>query len=231
MQTITKRFDLRSSSVVSYTTVPRFVLDGDRIHVRQPDEPFVPTRTLFDEARVFLLDENRCSYRVRVDDEVLRGSGRPLPQGVGAWLGVLPGMRREFRFRDDDVLLISWPDSALLGPALGSLRRQELARSADPGDCLLLEFDRSSDEVEVLLVSRSELDAARGWLRGTLLTGIDAGNQGEFEQLLMKAIGASSAADLRRKCRYRGDPELSELVHRESSSELDEALERLKELL
>lgn len=47
----------------------------------------------------------------------------------------------------------------------------------------------------------------------------------------MKAIGASSAADLWRKCRDRGDPELSELVHRESSSELDEALERLKELL
>ena len=231
VQTITKRFDLRSSSVVSYTTVPRFVLDGDRIHVRQADEPFAPTRTLFDEARAFLLDENRCSYRVRVDDEVLRGSGRPLPQGVGAWLGVLPGMRREFRFRDDDVLLISWPDSALLGPALGSVRRQALTRSAHSGDYLLLEFDRSSNEVEVLLVSQSELDAAGGWLRGTLLTGIDAGNQDEFERLLMKAIGASSAADLWRKCRDRGDPELSELVHRESSSELDEALERLKELL
>jgi hypothetical protein len=230
VQTITKQFNLRSSSVASYTTVPRFVVETDRIHVRQADEPFTPARTLFDEGRAFLLDENLCSYRVRVDDDVLRGSGRPLPQGIGAWLGVLPGMRREFRFQDDDILLISWPDSALLGPALGSLRRQALARSARSGDALLLEFDRSSDEVEILHISQLELEAAKGWLRGTLLTGIDASNQDEFERLLAKAIGVSSAADLWRKCRDRGDLELSELVHRESS-DLDEALERLKGLL
>jgi hypothetical protein len=231
VQTLTERFDLRSSSVVSYSSVPRFVVDNGRIHVRRSDEPFVPSRTLFNEAHAFLLEENRCSYRVRVDEDVLRGSGRPLPQGVGSWLGVLPGMRREFRFKDDDVLLISWPDSALLGPALGSLRRQALARSAKFGDNLLLEFDRSSDEVEVMLVTQSELNAATGWLRGILLTGIDAGSQQEFEQLLIKAVGASSEADLGRRCRDRGDPELVELVRVESSSALEEALERLKDLL
>ena len=153
VQTLTRQFDLRASSVVSYTTVPRFVVAGGRIHVRRQDEPFVPTRTLFDEARAFLLDEHRCCYRVRVDDDLLRGSGRPLPQGVGVWLGVLPGTRREFRFRDDEVLLISWPDSALLGPALGSLRRQARARSATSGDYLLLEFDRASGAVEAMLVT------------------------------------------------------------------------------
>jgi hypothetical protein len=229
--TLTKQFDLRSGSVVSYTTVPRFVVDKGRIHVRRTDEPFVPNRTLFDESGAFLLDEDRCSYRVRVDHELLRGSGRPLPQGVGAWLGVHPGNRRQFRFRDDNVLLISWPDSALLGPALGSLRRQALARSADVGDFLLLEFDRSSDEVEAMLVRQSELEAATGWLQGTLLTGIDAGNKIEFEQMLAVAIGASSAAETRRRCRDRGDPELAMLVRTESSPELDAAMERLREVL
>jgi hypothetical protein len=140
-------------------------------------------------------------------------------------------MRRQFRFLDGDVLLVSWPDSALLGPVLGSLRRQALARSAQPGDSLLLEFDRSTDEVDAVLVSQSELEAAAGWLRGTLLTGIDAGDQEEFERLLMKAVGVSSLAELRRKSRERGDPELGELVSGESSTEFDDALERLKELL
>ncbi len=231
VRTLTERFDLRSSSVVSYTTVPRFVVDDGRIRVRRADEPFVPTKTLFDEARAFLLDEDRCSYRVPVDGDVLRGSGRPLPQGVGAWLGVLPGTRRQFRFRDGDVLLISWPESALLGPALGSLRRQALARSAEAGDSLLLEFDRSSDKVEAMLVRESEVAAAAGWLRGTLLTGIDAGDQQEFEQLLAIAVGVSSAAELRKRCRERGDPEVAALMRTDSSSGLDDALERLKEVL
>ena len=231
VRTLTKQFDLRGGSVISYTTVPRFVVDEGRIHVRRADEPFVPNKTLFDQSHAFLLDQDRCSYRVRVDRDILRGSGRPLPQGVGAWLGVHPGTRRQFRFRDDDVLLISWPDSALLGPALGSLRRQALARSADVGDFLLLEFDRSSDEVEVMLVRQSELEAATGWLRGTLLTGIDAGNRIEFEQMLAVAVGASSAAETRRRCRDRGDPEIAILVRAESSPELDAAMERLREVL
>jgi hypothetical protein len=231
VQTLTKQFDLRSSSVVSYTTVPRFVVDKGRIHVRRTDEPFVPDKTLFDEAHAFLLDEDRCSYRVRVDQDLLRGSGRPLPQGVGAWLGVLPGTRRQFRFRDADVLLISWPESALLGPALGSLRRQALARSARIGDSLLLEFDRSTDEVEAMLVRQSEFETAAGWLRGTLLTGIDAGDQTEFEQLLAVAVGESSAAETWRRCRDRGDLELAVLVRTDHSPDLDKALERLREVL
>jgi hypothetical protein len=231
VRTLTTQFDLRSSSVASYTGVPRFVVNGARIHVRRPDEPFVPARTLFDEARAFLLDENRCSYRVIVDHDVLRGSGRPLPQGVGAWLGVLPGNRRQFRFRDGDVLPISWPDSALLGPALGSLRRQAHARSVQLGDSLLLEFDRSSAEVEAMLVTGPELDAATGWLRGILLTGIDAGDQQEFEHLLLMAVGASSPANLRRKCRDRGDLELIELMRHDSSPDLEDAFERLRGLL
>jgi hypothetical protein len=82
-----------------------------------------------------------------------------------------------------------------------------------------------------MLVSHSDLDAATGWLRGTLLTGIDAGSQQEFQQLLAEAVGASAAAGLRRKCRDRGDLELVELVHTEGSPDLDDALERLKELL
>jgi len=231
IQNLTERFGLRGSSIASYSSVPRFVVDSGRIHVRRPDEPFVPSRTLFNEAHAFLLEENRCSYRVRVDEDILRGSGRPLPQGVGSWLGVLPGMRREFHFRDGDVLLISWPDSALQGPALGSLRRQALARVANPGDWLLLEFDRSSDEVEAMLVTRSEMETATGWLRGTLLTGIDAGSELEFEQLLIQAVGASSERDLRKKCRDRGDPELAELVRVSTSPALEEALERIKGLL
>ncbi len=231
VKTLTKQFDLRASSVMGYTAAPRFVVEDGRIHVRGQDEPFMPTRTLFDEAHAFLLDEHRCSYRVRIDDELQRGSGRPLPQGVGAWLGVLPGIRREFHFRDDEVLLISWPDSALLGPALGSLRRQARARSAESGDFLLLEFDRASDAVEALLITAAELDAATGWTRGTLLTGIDAGDQQEFEQLLVKAVGASSATDLRKTCRERGDLELVELMRSERSPDLADALERLKKLL
>ena len=231
VETLAERFGLRNASVLSYTSVPRFVVADGCIHIRRPDEPFVPSRSLFIEPHVFLLEESRCAYRLPIDQDVLRGSGRPLPQGVAIWLGVLPGMRREFQFQDGDLLLVSWPDSALLGPTLGSLRRQALARSGAIGDYILLEFDRSTNEVVAILVSQSELHAAPGWVRGTLLTGLDAASRDEFEHLLAAAVGVSDAADARRRCRDRGEPELAELVRAETPADLEEALERLKGLL
>jgi hypothetical protein len=44
-------------------------------------------------------------------------------------------------------------------------------------------------------------------------------------------MGTSSAAETRRRCRDRGDPELAVLVRTESSPELDAAMERLREVL
>ena len=231
VRTITTQFGLRIGSVISYTTVPRFVIESRRIRVRRAEEPYVPTRTLFDEAGAFLIDDDRCSYRLRVDGDVLRGSGRSLPQGVGAWLGVQPGARRRVRLPDGDLLLVSWPESALLGPALGSLRRQAIALGAEDGDYLLLVFDRASDGVEADVVRRVDLDAATDWRRGSLLTGLRATDEAEFEQALAFALGAFSAAELRRRCRSRGEQELAELLRVETSSELDDALERLKEVL
>lgn len=229
--TVTEQFGLRVGSVISYMTVPRFVTDRGRIRIRRVDEPYVPRRTLFDEAGAYLVDDDRCNYRLRVDGDVLRGSGRRLPAGIGAWLGVLPGVRRQFRFPDGDRLLVSWPESALFGPAVGSLRRQAIALRAHDGDYLLLGFDRANDEVQPHLIRRGELDSAQGWRRGSLLTGLDAADEMQFDQALAIALGAASAAELRRRCRDRGEDELAELVLLEASSELDDALERLKDLL
>jgi hypothetical protein len=231
VRTVTERFSLKASSVANYTTVPRFVVEAGRIRLRRPDEPFIPERTLAEEAGCYLLGEDCCTYRIRIDADVLRGSGRPLPQGLGAWLGVLPGARRQFRFPSGSTVLVSWPDSALMGPALGSIRSEVLANGGSEGDHVLLEFDRAGDEVVATIVKPLQLETAEGWRRLGLLTGIQADDEGEVEGLLARAVGAATRADLPRRLHERGEDELRNLISLSASSELDDALEHIRTLL
>lgn len=228
---VADRFGLRVASVESYACVPRFVIEGSRIRRRRPDEQFVPTRTIVDEPGCYVLDEDRCVLRLRVEKEMLRGSGRLLPQGLGSWLGVLPGAKRQFHVDDSTNVLVSWPDSALFGPSLGSIRRQVLGAGGVDGDQALLTFDRSSDTLDVAIVERRALETAPNWRRIQLLSGIEATDANELERLLAVAVGATQSVPLRARLRIRGERELSELLVPANDAALDDALSRLKSVL
>lgn len=231
VSTVAQRFGLRPASVESYCSVPRFVVCDGRLRRRRPDEPFMPRRTIFDEPGCYVLDENRCTFSVRVDKEVLRGSGRPLPQGLGAWLGVLPGGKRVFNVEDADGVLVSWPDSALMGPSLGSIRGPVLDGGGTDGDRALLTFDRTIDTLRFGVMSRELLTSASEWHRIELLTGVSAAHPEQREAQLAVAIGASQPNQLRARLRQRGDTELLELLAAAPDRALDEALDRLRDIL
>jgi hypothetical protein len=229
--TVAQRFDLRPSSVEAYTSVPRFVVKDGRIRLRTPSEPYVPRQTVVDETACYVIDDSHCVMRTRVDADVLRGSGRSLAQGLGAWLGVLPGARRIFHFADGDTVLVSWPDSALMGPSIGSLRRAVTAAGGVDGDEAMLVFDRTSDTVEVKIVTTEALEGASGWIRLRLATGIEADTPDELEERLAVAVGATSRPQLRSRLRARGEGDLCQLLEPTSDPELETALNRLRTVL
>lgn len=228
--TVAQRFNLRVASVESYAGVPRFVISEGRIRLRRPDEPYLPSRTIFDETGCYVLNDSTCVIRLNIDRDTLRGSGRPLPQGLGVWLGVFPGSRREFHLADGETLLVSWPDSALLGPSLGTIRRPILALGGTEGDQIRLTFDRTTDRADTALVKQDDLAASTGPNRLTLLTGIQPRTSGGFSEILATAVGVTPAR-LRSKLRERGEPEILELLPRVDDPELEAALDQLKAVL
>jgi len=231
IRAVSDRFGVRESSVSSYTMAPRFVIDGSRIRVRRSEESFVPRRTLVDEPRAYFLDDSRVSFRFGIDNEVLRGSGQPLPQGVGAWLGVLPGGRRLFRFANKETALVSWPESALMGPSLGSVRRSVEVMGGQLGDQALLTMNRSDGSADVAVLKPMQIEASEGWQRVMLLTGIRAANSSECERWLALAVGARDTNELRARLRRRGERDLCDLLETRNSPDLTDALERLKGVL
>lgn len=228
--TVAQRFDLRSASVESYAGVPRFVLADGRIRLRRPDEPYLPFRTIFDEPGCYVLDDSACVIRLSIDRDTLRGSGRPLPQGLGAWLGVLPGSRRGFHLAEGSSVLVTWPDSALLGPSLGTIRRGVLEVGGAEGDQVRLMFDRTSDRAEIALVRRDDLVASTGVDRLTHLTGVKPATSESLSDAVARAIGVTPTR-LRSKLRERGESDLLELLPRVDDPELEAALDQLKAVL
>jgi hypothetical protein len=226
VMTVAHNYDLKIGSVEAYTAAPRFVVEGARIRLRGADEPYQPRRSLTDEARCYLVSDVECTYRMTVDRDVLRGSGRPIPEGLGSWLGVLPRGRRDFAF-GDDVVPVTWPDSALMGPSIGSVRRSVASLGASDGDQLLLQFNREHSTGTATLVTSAELTADRPEVRVAALTGIPV--NGSIVEVVARAVGAPPPS-VKERLRKRGEHDLLEIVS-SAGLHLDAALDRLREVL
>src|SRR5262249_24190236 len=155
-------------------------------------EPFIPRRTVVDEAACFLRLDDCCVFRTQVDHDVLRGRGRPIPQGLGAWLDVLPGCRRSFDTPGGLSVAVTWPDSALLGPSIGSVRRAVQESGGEGVDDALLVFDRRQGLLDVHILKPSSINEVDGWRRVALVTGFEAADESVLVRQLMTAVGATS---------------------------------------
>jgi Fe2+ transport system protein FeoA len=228
---ISGQFDVTPASVAAYCSAPRFVLTGDTIRLRSADEPYTIDRSVLDEAGCFVLGEHRCGLRLSVDRELLRGSGRPMPAGLAGWLGLHVGGRIEFSSAEGTEVMISWPDTSIVGPTLGSVRQLALDAGGAEGHHALMTFDREHRTIGFETVSPKALESLEGWKAVAVLTGVQADSQSELEIALAAAVGAPDARQLRRRLRSRGDPDIAERLRASDGDDLDGALEQLKGVL
>jgi len=225
---VAQNYNLSPASVEAYTAAPRFVVEQRIVRFRRPDEPFVSRRNVTQEARCYLLGGGRCSFRMTVDRDILRGSGRPIPEGLGVWLGVRPGIRRVISFGENDIP-VTWPDTALLGPSIGSLRRVVEELGVELGDWIVITFDREQATGSAALIDRDRLAKLKRDEQVSVLTGI-TWSPGEMEKKVSEAIGATEGVGLRERLRQRGEEDILALMPNRAA-EFDLALDRLKSVL
>jgi hypothetical protein len=225
---VAHNYNLRPGSVEAYTGAPRFVVEDRVVRLRRPDEPYASRRDITLEARCYVLGDGRCTYRMAVDRDVLRGSGRSIPEGLGVWLGVVPGVRRILSFGAIDIP-VTWPDTALLGPSIGSLRRVVEDLGAELGTWIVLSFDRDRATGSAELIDTAALPSLDPEDKLSALTGI-TWSPGEMEMRVSSAVGATGGVGLRERLRQRGEDDLLALLPNHAA-ELDSALDRLKGVL
>ncbi len=224
VMSLTKDLGLRESSIRAYCQAPMFIRESGTIRLRRDDEPYVYDNVSLQNAKgVFAPGPHRVSILFEVDAELLRGSGRPLALAAGFLLGV--GLNRPLTFNDQDGLSVTltYPETSISGPSVGSLRPFAEASGARLGDLLTLTLDESDKSVTAVATDPSQHES--GWALISRLTGIgaDEGLEG-----LASALHCGKG-EVRAMLTKRGDEVVKDALPKGSvSSELDQALASLE---
>ena len=145
---LTKDLGLKESSIRAYCQAPMFILENGAIRLRRDDEPYTYDNVSLQNTRgVFALGTHRVSILIEVDGELLRGSGRSLALAAGFLLDIVPNRSLTFNNQDGLSVTLTYPETSISGPSVGSLRSFAHASGARLGDLLTLTFDKSDKSV------------------------------------------------------------------------------------
>ena len=168
-------FGIVESSTRAYCNAAMFVTENGWMRMRRDGEPYSYNRhSPAKSAGVFCLGPSRVALLIEVDQNVLRGSGRNLPSGVGHWLNVAVGDHLVFGGPARHTVTITFPETSFLGPSLGSTRSLAEHVGAQTGDYMTIIFDRSDMSVEARAAPKKNVD--RSWDLVERLSGIQPGS-------------------------------------------------------
>lgn len=224
VETLCSQFGVAASSVRAYASQPPFVRTSNGLvtigsgDVRFDRVPIEDTRGCF---RV----GTHWALRIRVDSEILRGSGRAIPPGVLQHLGLRPQDRRHLKTPVGD-LLVNYGRQA----TIGSLRPAALSLDCADGD-LLFVILRSDESIE--------FDAVRGdrlrQLQGVERLAAEVGAEIWEDPIVAVSYALGLPPDeyrpdaIRRRLRARKETDLLELVPGDEGPASDEDI--LRELM
>jgi hypothetical protein len=129
-------FGTSPNSVRMYSLMsPLFIVEGGRVRLRTSAEPYESSAQLEDSDRCELLD-GVWALRIPVDTDLLRGSGRQIPEAFAVHVGLQP-LGDLTVGSDHGPIRFRWQSQ----PHVGSLRRIAEVLGGESGDDLLIFAD------------------------------------------------------------------------------------------
>ena len=184
-----RTYEVSANSVTMYAYAPAFKVTGGTVALRAHHDPYVARDKPQAVHGLFRIGPDTLVWHIDVDADVLRGSGRALPQEIGTFLGIAPGGSALVLRNPYDDLSVNWPETSITGPNIGSLRLHALALRAGEGETLRIAFTKGSSEVAVTMVApHSDSESPAESL--SRLTGLPVNRCGDL-QGLAEAIGVS----------------------------------------
>ena len=214
-------FGLKEGTVRAYAASPAFVVNDGMIRLRGRDEEIAVNDRVASAEGLYLRPDGCVVFHLPVDADVLRGSGRSIPNPLSVTVGVRPGDVRDFSTGAQGRVRVSWPATAVTGAAIGSTRALVEQLDAKIGDVVRFVFDLDAESVEGFIVSGSSLSD---------LTGLSLTPGGEAAELA--AAIRVDPLEVRAALSERGDGVVAALIPAAKKSKgLDDALSRLDGLL
>ncbi len=223
---LSNNFDIPENTTRTYClNAPMFISDGELVRLRKSDDPFEYKDVSLRKTKgVFKLGSRRVALLLEINPDILRGSGQRLTFAAGKILGVRPNENISFINESGNEVIVTFPDTSISGPALGSIRSLIDDKRAEQGDILTVVLDRNSMSVSTEITKAPE--CSRNWDTVARLTGIDASRQISG---LADALGCESG-QTRSILVARGDERVVKVLPEEKISPgLDKALKQLEQ--
>ena len=178
------------------------------MRLRTDAQPYLPKTDLGNTAGCFQID-GAWAYRIRVDSDILRGSGRSIPEAFASYLGVGP-LQKGRLAGPEAPMTVGWSQY----PAIGSIRLNVEALGLTNGDYVFIRR-ATGDSVDFVGLLHTEIVSSDPIGRVRLLVGSDALRNEPIETTVARALGIGSAAVptaemLVGRLRYRGDEDLAD---------------------
>ena len=176
VQRLWQDFGTPKSSALTYCQQAGMLIQAQGwVRLRKESEPFSFERASLRNRMaqgVFALSAHRVALSFEVNADMLRGSGRPLAYAAAKILQLSLNERLTFRTRTGLPLTVTFPDTSIIGPTLGSVKNLAEEVGAQPGHQLTLILDRHAKSV--LARATAVAQHAIGWEWVAQLTGIPA---------------------------------------------------------
>ena len=202
-QRLWQDFGTPKSSALTYCQqAGMFIQEQGWVRLRKESESFSldPVSLRHRKAQgVFALSPHRVALLFEVNADMLRGSGRPLAHAAAQILQLSLNERLIFRTRAGLPLTVTFPDTSIIGPTLGSVKNLAEEVGAQPGHQLTLILDRHAKSV--LARTTAVAQHASGWELVSQLTGMPA--QAQWQGLA--AALQCQPDEVRAVLRARGD--------------------------
>ena len=202
-QRLWQDFGTPKSSALTYCQqAGMFIQEQGWVRLRKESESFSldPVSLRHRKAQgVFALSPHRVALLFEVNADMLRGSGRPLAHAAAQILQLSLNERLIFRTRTGLPLTVTFPDTSIIGPTLGSVKNLAEEVGAQPGHQLTLILDRHAKSV--LARTTAVAQHASGWELVSQLTGMPA--QAQWQGLA--AALQCQPDEVRAVLRARGD--------------------------
>ena len=218
VEKLTRVYGVKETSVVAYINTPMFTKDENGIvRVRDADISIDVSTDITKTAACYQSHDGTWYWRVLVDKDVARGSGRLVPNAFAQELGCNIGDKIEVD-TTNGPLTFSWPLASTTGASIGSLRSALASCQAEIGDFLFVRatkpkmtFERLSKEI--LESSLSDLG------RLSLLVGCgEVDDDSDALERIATVLGNAKTSEQerllesRRILNARGETELAELI-------------------
>lgn len=203
------RFGVSATSIHVYAGAPVFVVEGGQVRLRQDDEPFVPRNEPRRVRGLYRDSSDSFLWHLVADYDLLRGSGRAMPQEIAVLLGLEPGSRMVLTNPVRDIP-VSWLETSHTGPNIGSLKALAEAAGVSEDDVAMVRVSRTAHSLDLMPRGPEPTDEATVPERISWATGLPIALCGD-RPALARVVGSrvsSVVDDLRR----RGDDAVADLV-------------------